>query len=965
MKTYACAWKKTGARFSWIAGLTVLVAVGFNNCAKVAVWELEEASLARINSGAAVIINNDAPFTNTKQVSLSLFNNSAVEMYITNDPKCEGGGEWEPYAESKPWVLDKENSSAQVYAKFRETHSGVESGCYEDAIVHDDLPPVLMVVDKAPSFTNKSQTQVRFSASDALSGLENLSCTDSSGSVLPACQEDLSIANSAEGPLSVTIRARDKAGNVSQPLTESWVYDRTPPQVILNQTPSAVTNSTNATFDFSGKDNLSSTLTYECKFDGQSFTSCSAPHAGTLGSGNHTFQVQAKDQAGNVSAPASYAWQIDQSAPTVVITSAPSPFSNSSNAAFSFSGSDSGQPLARFECQIDNGAFGPCQSPKSHSLPEGSHVFQVRGYDSAGNVSSPAKYSWTIDLTRPSVQITSHPASITKDRAATFTFTVKDDLSGISATECSLNNGAFVKCDGSVSYTTTVLGTNKFSVRTIDRAGNQSSPIVYNWLIDQTAPVLQITSGPPALTKDASARLVMQVTDNSGVKPTIQCRIDKETAYSVCSETKDYSSLAEGPHTFYARAVDAAGNQSSEATYSWTADLKGPAIIFNRVPLQKISTFDEAQLEYTVTDSQSGVDSVSCGLGSPSSTCPITKIERFSNLAAGKYTYVVTAKDRIGHSTTNSVSWSVEDTSRLVTESITVKTNNKVDVLVVIDNSGSMNPEQQNMAQRFSTFFDKLAGLDWQLGIITTDVSADTPKKDGRFLEFSGMAGKFILNSSMDLTAAKTAFSATIQRPANEGHFAEQGVGASYRAIQRSKDPAKPENAPNVAFFRDQSALTILVVSDANETNQYGTQTQNIPQNLINLVQSSYPQKPMVFHSIVVKSGDSVCLGQSGNEGYGKTYEQASQLTGGLIGSVCATNYSDQLKAMGQSTVDMVKSVTLQCAPLDTNGNGSPDVKVILANGGTPPSYTVDGLKLTFSTALPAGTHDLEYHCLQ
>src|SRR5690606_12181526 len=110
----------------------------------------------------------------------------------------------------------------------------------------------------------------------------------------------------------------------------------------------------------------------------------------------------------------------------------------------------------------------------------------------------------------------------------------------------------------------------------------------------------------------------------------------------------------------------------------------------------------------------------------------------------------------------------------------------KVDVLVVIDNSGSMKTEQQNMKSRFSSFIDKLSGLNWQLGIITTDVTRDTELRDGRLIEMSGLNTR-VLNTSMNINTVKTAFGNTIQR-SESGSGSEQGIRASYRAVERSQE---------------------------------------------------------------------------------------------------------------------------------------------------------------------------------
>ena len=70
------------------------------------------------------------------------------------------------------------------------------------------------------------------------------------------------------------------------------------------------------------------------------------------------------------------------------------------DATFTFTGSDDGTAPAglTFECKLDTGSFAPCTSAKAYpGLPVGSHTFQVRATDAAGNVDgSPASYTWEI-----------------------------------------------------------------------------------------------------------------------------------------------------------------------------------------------------------------------------------------------------------------------------------------------------------------------------------------------------------------------------------------------------------------------------------------------------------------------------------------------------------------------------------------------------------------------------------------
>jgi predicted extracellular nuclease len=98
----------------------------------------------------------------------------------------------------------------------------------------------------------------------------------------------------------------------------------------------------------------------------------------------------------------------DAIAPNTTIDSSPSNPSNSSSALFTFSGTDAGgSGVASFECKLDLSSFGSCTSPQNYgSLADGSHTFEVRAIDGAGNVDpTPASFTWTIDTVAPTISV--------------------------------------------------------------------------------------------------------------------------------------------------------------------------------------------------------------------------------------------------------------------------------------------------------------------------------------------------------------------------------------------------------------------------------------------------------------------------------------------------------------------------------------------------------------------------------
>lgn len=966
---------------SALAVVALGLPVAYTNCsAKFGFEASDDSKLASLNSSGVIVINNGADFTNSDAVTLTISHISAEQMYVTNDPTCETGGSWQSVASSLPWTLASKNSSVGVYVKFsNDGDGGITSGCVSDLITHDDLPPTLSVSSAPAAFTNQANVAAVFVSQDSGSGIESAVCEAGSGSSATECSPTgLSLTNPAEGAYSYTVEVRDRAGNVSDPSMVEFVVDRTAPTVTLNMTPSKVSNQVRSEFRFSGTDAGAGIERFECRMGAAAsfatlpFAPCADPKAETLASGAMKFEVKSIDKAGNASSVASYDWTIDLSAPTVMITKMPSAYSNQINTAFEFTGTDDSGALASYECKVDGGAYAACTSPHAlTNLSEGSHTFSVIGIDVAGNRSAPASYSWTVDTTAPSLSIATKPDAITNSISATFGL-VATDAGGIDVIECQLNDGAYAACGLTVTYNNLVDGDRSFRARAKDRAGNMSAVVSYTWKIDTSKPTVQITSGPGRWIKIRAASLEFVGADvnvATGLPALqLQCKLN-DGEYGACSSPMAYSGLAEGSYLFSLRAVDAAGNVSDVVTHMWGVDLTPPSINFGRQPPSLLYVGDTAEIFFAVTDpgtTASGVASVMCGLNDVLATCTAESTKMFTQTAPGTYKFSVVAKDNAGNESRKDAQWQVSNKYYEYTQTVDVRRLTKIDVLVVIDNSGSMKTEHENMAARFGTFLDQLNGLDWQVGIVTTDMRTNVTKGDGKLVEFLDKNGsqtsKYIIDSKMSKTMAQEWFAKTIQMP-TDGSSNEQGIAATYRAVQRGQNN-NGTDARNFALFRTDAALAVLVVTDADETNSNGTQDQNKPDFVYNYVKSVYPAKPFSYHSIIVPLGDSVCVKQNGNENYGYAYDAMSRLTGGTTGTVCATDYGSQLTDIGKATQDLVRSVTLTCAPVDTNGDGKPEMTIVTANGTMAPPYTIMGMKINFESALPVGLTKLTYNCV-
>jgi large repetitive protein len=351
-----------------------------------------------------------------------------------------------------------------------------------------------------------------------------------------------------------------------------------------------------------------------------------------------------------------------------VITSTPATPTNQTSASFGFTDTATG---LSFLCQLDGSAFTACSNPATYpGLSEGSHTFSIKAQDTAGNQSGTSSFTWTIDTTAPPTPaITSTPANPTSQTTASFSF--NDTEAGVSFL-CQLDANGFSACSSPRTYSGLSQGSHTFFVTAQDAAGNQSGASSFTWTINGTAPPPPvITSTPTNPTNQTSASF--SFTDSqSGVN--FLCQLDG-SAFSACSSPATYSALSQGSHTFSAKAQDAAGNQSSATTYTWTIDTTAPPA--PAITLAPSNPTNQTSASFSFTDSQSGV-SFLCQLDSSAfSACSSPK--SYTGLSQGSHTFFVTAQDAAGNqSGIASFTWTIDTTGPpkpLITSAPTNPTN--------------------------------------------------------------------------------------------------------------------------------------------------------------------------------------------------------------------------------------------------------------------------------------------------
>jgi hypothetical protein len=441
-------------------------------------------------------------------------------------------------------------------------------------------PPAPTINSSPPDPSGSTSASLSFSDTDASATL--LCRLD--GASFATCTSPVSYTGLADGSHTFQVKARDVVGNESAVTSYTWRVDTTPPAApSINPRPPDPSNAPNATFGFASE----AGATFSCKLDGAAFTDCESPVGYiNLAEGLHTFAVKAIDAVGNVGPATSYSWTVDLTPPaTPSIDSFPPNPTNSSNATFTFSG----EAGAGFSCRLDQGAFAACTSPATYSgLADGTHSFGVKARDAAGNESAPATYSWLISA--PPIVTLTQPGqgSSTNDATPLFAGTGGTDVGDDPHVTVKVYSGTVAQGTPVETLVTQVDFTGAYSIEATPAladgtytaraeqsdAGGTGFSSANTFSIDATPPPTpSIDSHPPALSNSRNAML----TFSGETGASFRCRLDG-TAFAPCTSPANYSSLADGPHSFDVKALDAAGNESGVANFNWTIDATAPVV---------------------------------------------------------------------------------------------------------------------------------------------------------------------------------------------------------------------------------------------------------------------------------------------------------------------------------------------------------------------------------------------------
>ena len=281
-----------------------------------------------------------------------------------------------------------------------------------------------------------------------------------------------------------------------------------------------------------------------------------------------------------------------------------------------------------------------------------------------------------------------------------------------------------------------------------------------------------------------------------------------------------------------------------------------------------------------------------------------------------------------------------------VSESFTQGYSQKsLDILFVVDNSGSMAEEQTEMGQKIESFLQTLSNVDWRIGITTTDVSEGAYGLKGELLLWEGTGLQHLSSGVPDFM---TVFQNTVVREEtiNCGPVCPSGDEQPLAAIMMAIDK---RNNENMGFFRQGADLAVVILSDEDEMSD-GPAHATKPEDVVAKVSDVWGDEKRLFaFAMVIPPGDLACYNVQNGEGqYGTHAAGLAVLTGGMVGSICSSDFAPVLGQIGTKTVSLLEFVQLSAYP-------DPNTIEVKFSDGFQTAWWLEGRRVYFDNPPPTG----------
>ncbi|MFP4609090.1 MAG: Ig-like domain-containing protein, partial [Candidatus Aenigmatarchaeota archaeon] len=430
--------------------------------------------------------------------------------------------------------------------------------------------------------------------------------------------------------------------------------------------------SINTTAQWEGFDEVSGVDYYEVRLDGEEWV-----EVGTeteyefidLEVEEHTIEVRANDRAGNDNVT-STTFDIDPENPQLKVVSPGSDtVFDTDKVSVAWSGHDQHSGLSHIEVRLNDGEWidvGISSSYTFTGLEDGTHTATVKAIDNVYHESYD-EVSFTVDTVPPQLSISSpEQGAIYDDGEVTVEWQGSSETTDMDHYEVRLDNGAWEDVGLDESYTFGDLddGNHLVYVRAIDGAGHTTTETV-SFTVDSVAPELEVLAPEDGeLFAENEVTVTWDSSDDGSGISHHEVRLDEGEWRDVgTSSLYTFKTLEEGEHVVEVRVTDEAGH-TNEGEVSFTVDTSSPELEITSPEPKALFAESEVDVTWDGGDDISGIENYKVRLDQGEWIDAGTDTQySFDELSDGDHVVELIAEDGAGHTSTETITFSVDTTS--------------------------------------------------------------------------------------------------------------------------------------------------------------------------------------------------------------------------------------------------------------------------------------------------------------
>jgi hypothetical protein len=274
--------------------------------------------------------------------------------------------------------------------------------------------------------------------------------------------------------------------------------------------------------------------------------------------------------------------------------------------------------------------------------------------------------------------------------------------------------------------------------------------------------------------------------------------------------------------------------------------------------------------------------------------------------------------------------------------------NNKVDIVMIIDNSTSMKAQQDRLSQQMPSLVTALQNLkmDYHVVVITTSMG------------LSGDGGRFVGSPKILTSQTPNLADALTQRvvQGETGSDMERGLDSLEAALSMSY-----LSSEGAGFLRDDALLAVIELSDENDksqgdANHYASMLDKLKP------QAEDGRKSWIFNFIGVLADSPQCRTFNNYSEPGAVQMQLADMSGGNKESICSTNLSSAVTNIKARIIQILTDYYLSEKPQVVTIQVAVNGQLVPQDSANGWSYIEDGSKYIVrfnGTAVPPADADI------